>query len=90
MRLEQVNPPQFRAILAALQPGEVSKPLVSPDGIGLMMVCARESRNVAEPSKTEIRDRLLGERIELASRQLQRDLDRRALIDRRGTATASR
>lgn len=91
VRLEEVNPPQFRAMLTAMSPGEVSKPLVSSDGIGLMMVCGRETRNLAEPSAEEVRARLLNQRIDLASRQLLRDLQRGTPIDQRGTAsTASR
>ena len=33
--------------------------------------------------KDELAERILGERIELASRQLIRDLERRAVIERR-------
>ncbi len=77
-------PPQMRAVLTALQPNQVSRPLVSSDGIGLIMVCDRSEKNVAAESKQAISDRLLSERVELVSRQLQRDLRRRAMIDMRG------
>jgi len=49
----------------------------------LIMVCTREQRNVGIPSKEQLGDRILGERAELASRQLMRDLQRRAVIDQR-------
>jgi peptidyl-prolyl cis-trans isomerase SurA len=87
VRLEGVNPPQFRAVLASLPIGQPSQPLVSSDGIALVMVCARDTKNVAQESKDDVRARLLGERVELASRQLQRDLQRRAVIDQRSNAT---
>jgi len=47
------------------------------------MVCSREQKNVGVPSKQELGDRILNERVELASRQLMRDLQRRAVIDQR-------
>ena len=75
----------MRALLAGLQPDQVSKPLISTDGIGLIMVCSKDQKNVAEGGdKQEISARLLNERVELVSRQLVRDLRRRAIIDMRG------
>ena len=75
----------MRALLAGLQPEQVSKPLISVDGIGLIMVCSKDQKNVAEGgNKDEISARLLNERVELVSRQLVRDLRRRANIDMRG------
>ena len=60
----------------------MSKPLVSSEGIGLIMVCSRDQKNVAEGgSKAEVGQRMLNERVELVSRQLVRDLRRKAIID---------
>lgn len=81
VRLAQLNPPAFRAMLAALPIGQVSKPLISNEGIGLVAVCSRGSRNLAETSRAEEKEHLLSQRVELTSRQLQRDLRRQALID---------
>ncbi len=80
--LENVAP-AMRAILERLEPGRASQPLVAQDGIAVVMVCARESKNAGLPSKAELQDRILGERVELTSRQLQRDLRRRAIIEER-------
>ncbi len=78
-------PPQMRALLAGLPPEQVSRPLVSTDGIGLIMICSSDQKNVAEGgNKEEIASRLLNDRVELVSRQLVRDLRRRAIIDMRG------
>ena len=82
VRLEGLAP-QMRALLAGLQPGQASKPLVSTDGIGVLMICSREEKNMADSNKDEIRERLLNDRVELISRQLVRDLRRRAVIDLR-------
>jgi peptidyl-prolyl cis-trans isomerase SurA len=84
VRLEGLAGP-MRALLAGLQPEQVSRPLVSTDGIGLVMICSRDQKNVAEGgNKDEIGAQLLNERVELVSRQLVRDLRRRAIIDMRG------
>ncbi|AHJ64097.1 Peptidyl-prolyl cis-trans isomerase [Granulibacter bethesdensis] len=84
LRLESINPPQFRALLASLPVGQPSQPIVSQDGIAIMMVCNRTQKNFGLPGKEDISNQILGERVETASRQLQRELRRRALIDMRG------
>ena len=66
-----------------MAPNVASKPVVAAEGVAVLMVCSRETKTAAEPSKQEISNRLLGERIELASRQLQRDLRRRAVMEER-------
>ena len=83
VRLESVNPPQFRQVLADLPIGKASQPLVGPDGIGLVSVCTREQKNLATPSRQEIERKLVNERVELLSRQLMRDLHRQANLDLR-------
>lgn len=81
IRLETVNPPELRDLLANLPIGRPSQPIVSPDGVMVIAVCAREQRNLAEVTPEQVRDRLLRERVELISRQVLRDLQRRAQID---------
>jgi peptidyl-prolyl cis-trans isomerase SurA len=86
VRLENVNPPPFRQLLSSLPEGKASQPLIANDGISVVIVCSREQKNIAQLSDQEIHNRLLNERVELASRQLQRELRRRAIIDFRGAA----
>ena len=83
VRLEGVSSPPLRALLAGLSPNVPSKPVVASEGVAVLMVCSREAKTAAAPTKEEISNRLLGERIELASRQLQRDLRRRAVMEER-------
>jgi peptidyl-prolyl cis-trans isomerase SurA len=83
LHLEQVSPPPFRQMLATLPLDRASQPIVSTDGIAIVIVCSRELKNVSTQSKQEIENRMFGERIELLSRQLQRDLHRRANIELR-------
>jgi peptidyl-prolyl cis-trans isomerase SurA len=46
VRLEGINPPQLRSLLASLAIGRASQPVISPDGVAVIMVCAREQREV--------------------------------------------
>jgi peptidyl-prolyl cis-trans isomerase SurA len=90
VRLDAVNPPPFRAMLASLPLGRASKPLVSSDGIAVMMVCSREEKNLNEITRKQVQEQILESRVELLSRQLQQDLRRQARIELRGEkATAS-
>jgi peptidyl-prolyl cis-trans isomerase SurA len=82
--LEAVNPPQFRALLASIPIGKPTEPLVSRDGILVMVVCSREEKNIAVASTEEIQRSLITERVELLSRQAMRDMRRQANIDLRG------
>ncbi len=86
IRLEGVGSAPLREILAGLALGQASRPIVSNDGVAILMVCSREQKNIAEPTKAEVSNRLLQERVELTSRQLQRDLRRRAVLDERASS----
>jgi peptidyl-prolyl cis-trans isomerase SurA len=87
VRLEGVNPPPLRQLLASLPIGRASQPIVSPDGILLIMVCSREQRRMEEGegasplSPDAVRQQILRERVEVISRQLLRELRRRGVIE---------
>lgn len=83
IRLETVTPPQLRSLLASLQPGRASQPILTPEGVLVMMVCSREQRNLAELTPDQLKNQLLRDKVENLSRQLQRDLRRRANIEMR-------
>ncbi|GBQ93294.1 peptidyl-prolyl cis-trans isomerase [Asaia krungthepensis NRIC 0535] len=80
--LERLNP-QMRQVLSDLPTGQSSRPLVSTDGIALLAVCSKGQKNIAQQSPSEIADSLMNERVEQASRQLERDLERRSVIEMR-------
>ncbi len=86
VRLDNVNPPELRELLGTLPLGRPSQPIIAPDGVLVLVVCARETRNLAEVTADQARDRLIRERVELISRQVLRDLQRRAQIDIRNHA----
>jgi peptidyl-prolyl cis-trans isomerase SurA len=82
--VEAISSAPMRQLLSSLPPGKTSSPLVAPDGILVVMVCSKETRNVAEPTREEVTSQILQERAEQAARQLLSDLRRRAIIERRG------
>ncbi len=83
IRLEAVANPQMRQLLTGLTLGQATSPLPNEDGISVVMLCSREQKNLGIPSRAELVEKILNERVELASRQLMRDLQRRAVIDLR-------
>ncbi len=83
VRLETMQPPQLRAMIAGLAPGRASQAIIAPDGVAVLMVCSRETRNLAETTPEIARQQITRDRAELLSRQLQREIRRRAQIDLR-------
>lgn len=80
IRLETQSP-ELRQVLGSLAIGQVSQPLIAPDGIVLIMVCERRTENLGVPRPEAVVEAILRERVDLLSRQMMRDLRRRADID---------
>ncbi|MGA9013776.1 MAG: peptidylprolyl isomerase, partial [Acetobacteraceae bacterium] len=87
IRLETVNPPAFRQMLTTLPFDHASQPIVTNDGIAVIIVCSRDQKNMAQQSKQEVQAQILNERVELLSRQLLANLRRQASIDVRASGT---
>jgi peptidyl-prolyl cis-trans isomerase SurA len=83
VRLEELSPGPMHDLLTTLAVGKASPPLVNPDGVVVLMICSRDQKNLGIPDTKELSDRILNERVELLSRQLMRDLQRRAVINLR-------
>jgi peptidyl-prolyl cis-trans isomerase SurA len=83
VRLSDVSPPAFQALLASIPLDKPSQPLVSQDGIIVLAVCSRAQKNLAQETDQQIAIRLVNERADLVSRQLERDLHRHGVIDTR-------
>jgi peptidyl-prolyl cis-trans isomerase SurA len=87
VRLETVNPQAFRDLLTKLAVGQPSEPLVAADGIAVVIICSKEQKNIALLTKEDVRRRLVTDRVEMVSRQLMRELRRKATIQRFDHAT---
>ena len=83
VRLETLGPPQLRQLVASLSPGRASQPIVTPDGILVIAVCTKETRNLASFTPEMAKQQLVRDRAENLSRQQIRDLRRRATIEMR-------
>lgn len=79
LQLERLNP-QMRDLMLSLPLNKLSRPLVSTDGIDMIMVCSKKEKNFADRPPSEIADQLMNERVEQTARQLDSDLHRRAMI----------
>lgn len=78
--LANVTPPAFQALLANLPIGQVSQPLVAPDGVSLVIICSRQTSPVGLPSDTDIANAIINQRVQMESQQLLDDLRHRSII----------
>lgn len=83
VRLNSMPAGPLRDLLTSLAVGKTSQPIVTNDGVMVLMVCSRDQKNLGIPDDRQLADQILNERVELASRQLMRDLQRRAVINLR-------
>jgi peptidyl-prolyl cis-trans isomerase SurA len=83
LRVDAIPVGPLRELIGSIPVGRASQPLIAEDGVAILMVCARETKNLGIPNERELGDRILAERVELTGRQLMRDLQRRAVIDQR-------
>jgi len=78
-RLGQL-PPQFRQIITGLRVGEASRPITLPQGLIILIVCARD-HNPDRRHRAQLTETLLRTRLDAQARRLLRDLRRAAFID---------
>ena len=83
VRLDRVNPPAFRQLLETLPLDKASQPMVSTDGITVMVICTRGVKNMAAANAPELKAQIIEERGDLAARQLMQSLRRQATIELR-------
>ena len=76
--------PQFQEIVRSLQANQVSQPMRTADGVIVLMVCSRETEQGEDPlekARTEVRSRLLNERLGRLAKQHEDKLRREAFIE---------
>lgn len=83
LRIDAIPIGPLRELIGTIPVGRASQPLIAEDGVAVMMVCARETKNLGVPGQRELSQRILSERVELTGRQLMRELQRRGVIDLR-------
>ncbi len=77
--------PQMRQILDKLSPNQASEPILQRNGIGVIMLCSKQTQQAQKgsstPTRDEVFDSLLREKLDTVSRQYLRDLRRAAFVD---------
>lgn len=71
----------IRMAIDGLPLGRASKPVKTPDGVMLLMVCERIEPKFELPSRAAVVDQLTNRRLELMSRRYLRDIRRAAVVD---------
>ncbi len=81
VKLGQLAPPVHR-VVGALSDGQVSQPLVSPEGLQVLMMCSRTGSGMMPlPTRDQVRREIEGERLDMLTQRYLRDLRRAAFID---------
>jgi peptidyl-prolyl cis-trans isomerase SurA len=82
LRADQIAP-AMRSIVLALEPGKPSQPIVQKNGVGVIMVCEKAAAPSAPtvPSRDEVAETLMRQRLDTLARRYMRDLRRTAFVD---------
>jgi peptidyl-prolyl cis-trans isomerase SurA len=80
LRIAQIAP-AMRNIVAGLEVGQPSQPIVQKNGVGVIMVCDKTEPNSSMPSRDEVTEQLARRRAENLARRYLRDLRRAAFVD---------
>jgi len=81
LRVDQITP-AMRNIVLGLQTGQTSQPIVQKNGVGVIMVCERAALPAATvPTREEISETLMRQRLDTLAQRYMRDLRRTAFVD---------
>ncbi len=80
VNLATVSPPAFQAVLAKLQPGGISQPLIDQNGVSVVMLCSRSTQAAGLPPDETIANIIIDRRVELESQQLLDNLRHQSII----------
>jgi peptidyl-prolyl cis-trans isomerase SurA len=74
----------MRQLLSKMAPNEVTQPILQRNGIGIVMMCSKktqEAKKAGDPTREEVFDSILRQKLDTVSRQYMRDLRRQAYVD---------
>ena len=81
LRVDQVTP-AMRNIVPGLEVGQTSPPIVQKNGVGVVMMCEKAAPSAPTvPTRDEIAETLMRQRLETLARRYMRDLRRTAFVD---------
>jgi peptidyl-prolyl cis-trans isomerase SurA len=76
--------PQMRDLLNKLSPNEASQPILQRNGVGLVMLCSKQTQEAGkstEPTREDVFETLVRQKLDTVSRRYMRDLRRVAYVD---------
>jgi peptidyl-prolyl cis-trans isomerase SurA len=82
LRVDQIAP-AMRKIVLGLEVGQPSQPIVQRNGVGVIMVCEKTAAHTAVtmPSRDDVFETLMRQRLDTLARRYMRDLRRTAFVD---------
>lgn len=80
VRIDQISPSMRSAVLA-LGVGQPSQPILQKNGVGVIMVCGKTIPKVAVPTREEVAESIMRDRVDMLAQRYLRDLRRTAFVD---------
>ncbi|HEY1299824.1 MAG TPA: peptidylprolyl isomerase [Stellaceae bacterium] len=84
LRIGQIAP-AMRTMVLGLGIGQASQPIVEKNGVGVIMVCSKtapgQAQPAAAPTREEVAETLMRQRLDILARRYLRDLRRAAFVD---------
>jgi peptidyl-prolyl cis-trans isomerase SurA len=81
LRADQISP-GMRNIVLGLETGQSSQPILQKNGVGVIMMCEKMAPTTTTvPTRDEIAETLMRERLDTLARRYMRDLRRTAFVD---------
>ena len=82
LRVDQVSP-AMRSIVLGLEVGQASQPIVQKNGVGVIMMCEKAAAPSAPtvPTRDDVAETLMRQRLDTLARRYMRDLRRTAFVD---------
>jgi peptidyl-prolyl cis-trans isomerase SurA len=75
----------MRTMVLGLGIGQASQPIVEKNGVGVIMVCSKtapgQAQPAAAPTREEVAETLMRQRLDILARRYLRDLRRAAFVD---------
>lgn len=81
LRADQISP-GLRNLVLGLQPGQASQPILQKNGVGVIMMCEKAVSSAPTiPTREEMAETLMRQRLDTLARRYMRDLRRTAFVD---------
>jgi peptidyl-prolyl cis-trans isomerase SurA len=80
LRLDQIAP-GMRSMILGLAIGQPSQPILQKNGVGVIMVCNKAQPKPVVPTRDDVAESLMRERLDIQAQRYLRDLRRVAFVD---------